>query len=66
MYDMLTDAELNVLQLMLFEGSEKAFSMAGENVFDPHSAQCHRELAGLFLEAGTELSRRLRHTPVAA
>jgi hypothetical protein len=70
MYHMLTDRELNVLQHMLFEGTEKAFSMASENSLELNSADCqraiHAELADLFIEAATELSRRLEHTPAAA
>jgi hypothetical protein len=66
MYDMLTDRELNVLQHMLFEGTEKAFSAINENGLELNSAKYHRELADLFIEAATELSGRLAHTPVAA
>jgi hypothetical protein len=66
MYHMLTDPELNVLQHMLFEGTEKAFSVVSENGIEVNSAKYHRELADLFIEAATELSERLEHSPVAA
>jgi hypothetical protein len=66
MYHMLTDQELDVLQRMLFEGTEKAFSVVSENGIEVNSAKYHRELAELFIEAATELSRRLERTPVAA
>jgi hypothetical protein len=70
MYHMLTDTELNVLQHMLFEGTEKALLVVSENDRELNSAESHRamhaELAELFIEAATELSRRLEHTPAAA
>jgi len=57
MYHMLTDRELNVLQHMLFEGTEKAFWVVSENDRELNSAERHRamhaELAALFIEAAT-------------
>lgn len=63
MYDLLTDYELTVLQRLLFNGTEDAFH-AGEEQAARHTAgiarveemcDTHREIAALFLEAGTEL-----------
>lgn len=66
LYDTLTDTELDALQHMLFNGTEKTFSVASEKGLELNSAEHHRELAGLFIEAATELSRRLVPAPVAA
>jgi hypothetical protein len=70
MYDMLTVRELNVLQHMLFYGTEKAFAVVRENGWEPDSEDCHRgihsELAHLFIEVATELFQRLEQTPAAA
>ena len=70
MYNMLTDTELNALQHKLFTGTEKTFSVLDEEVnkdgTELNSVEHHRELADLFIEAATELSRRLVPAPVAA
>lgn len=66
MYHVLTDRELNVLRHMLFDGTEKAFSVLIEDSQELNSAEYHRELADIFVEAATELSRRLEHPLVAA
>ncbi|HEX8005126.1 MAG TPA: hypothetical protein VF482_01710 [Trebonia sp.] len=70
MYHRLTDRELNIMQHMLFEGTEKAFWVVSENGRKLNSAEdyraVHAELAALFIEAAAELSRRLERTPAAA
>jgi hypothetical protein len=69
MYEALTTTELIVLQSMLFEGTEDAFMLADLKREDPDWYQvyrpAHREIAGLFLEAGTELITRLDHEQAA-
>ena len=63
MYDVLTTAELNVLQSMLFEGTEDTYLMAGRTGgnlgLTEHYGSVHRELGHLFIEVGTELLLRL-------
>src|SRR5487761_1583896 len=63
MYDLLTTTELTVLQSMLFEGTEEACRTAALKGDDPDWVEqyrpTHREIAHLFIEAGTELIRRL-------
>ena len=63
MYDLLTTAELTVLQSMLYEGTEDAFRVAGLYGRDPCLLQqfrpMHQEVAHLFIEAGLELVVRL-------
>jgi hypothetical protein len=70
MYDLLTTAELNVLQSMLFEGTEDAFRIASITDGNPGWAQrygpVHRDLGYLFIEAGTELLVRLDQQVPAA
>ena len=70
MYDVLTAAELNVLQSMLFEGTEDAYSMARITGGNPGLSQrygpVHRELGHLFIEVGTELLLRLDQQAAAA
>jgi hypothetical protein len=70
MYHMLNTRELTVLQKMLFEGTEKAFSAVSQNGREVDSAHCHSamhcELAHLFFEAAGELYQRLGHTAAAA
>jgi hypothetical protein len=71
MYGPLTTAELAVLKSVLFEGSEEAYRVACVSRADPgwseHRQPVHRELAQLFMEAGTELFLRLdRHFPQIA
>jgi hypothetical protein len=65
MYEMLTTTELTVLQSMLFEGTEEAFRIAELKRGDPewlsHYRPAHREIAHLFIEAGTELLGRFDH-----
>jgi hypothetical protein len=59
MYEMLTRAELTMLQNILFEGTEEAYRVADLMSDCPHSfmsyRQVHREVGHLFIEAGTEL-----------
>jgi hypothetical protein len=63
MYDALTMSELCVLQSMLYEGTEDAFRVAHLNRSDPawfgYYRPVHREVAVLFIDAGTELVARL-------
>lgn len=63
MYDTLTAAELNVLQSMLFEGTEDAYRMArftgGTLGLAKRYGPVHRELGHLFIEVATELLVRL-------
>jgi hypothetical protein len=63
MYDTLTSAELNVLQSMLFEGTEDAYRMANFAGGNPDLSEdygpVHSELGHLFIEVGTELLLRL-------
>jgi hypothetical protein len=63
MYDLLTNEELTVLQSMLFSGAEDAYWVADLESADPETAEqhclAHHEIAALFIEAGTELVRRL-------
>jgi hypothetical protein len=70
MYDLLTTAELNVLQSMLFEGTEDAFRIAsimdGNRGRAQRYAAVHRDLGYLFIEAGTELLVRLDQQVAAA
>jgi hypothetical protein len=63
MYELLTTTELNVLQSMLFEGTEDAYRAA--HLMDGYPGRVmdyrpvHLELGNLFIEAGTELLLRL-------
>jgi hypothetical protein len=70
MYDLLTTAELIVLQSMLFEGTEDAFRLAKLPDGNPGRAEyyvpVHQELGLLFIEAGTELLLRLDQQVAAA
>ena len=70
MYDLLTMAELNVLQSMLFEGTEDAFRIAsitdGNRGWAQRYGAVHRDLGYLFIEAGTELLLRLDQQVAAA
>jgi hypothetical protein len=71
MYGTLTTAELAVLKDVLFEGSEEAYRVAcasrAELGWAEHRQPVHRELAQLFIEAGTELFLRLdRYFPQIA
>jgi hypothetical protein len=70
MYELLTSAELNVLQSMLYEGTEDAFRLASIRDGNPgwvvHYRPVHSELGHLFIEAGTELLIRLDHQVQAA
>lgn len=63
MYDLLTTAELKVLQSMLYEGAEEAYRLvASSRDFPrqyPEFRATHREIALEFIEAGTELLKRL-------
>jgi len=63
MYDVLTAVELNVLQSMLFGGTEDAYRMASFTGGNPglaeHYGPVHHELGHLFIEVGTELLLRL-------
>lgn len=63
MYEVLTAAELNALQGMLFRGTEDAYRMASFTGGNPGLAErygsVHRELGHLFIEVGTELLLRL-------
>ncbi len=63
MYELLTTSELTVLQSMLFEGAEEVYKLADLVCDDPECAElyrsAHREIAHLFIEAGTELIGRL-------
>lgn len=70
MFDKLTTAELTILQSVLFEGTEDAYEVAGLKragtgwfgLYRP----VHREVGTLFIEAGTELLRRLDEGAEAA
>ena len=70
MYDLLTTAELNVLQSMLFEAAEDAFRIASITDGNWGRAQrygaVHHDLGNLFIEAGTELLVRLDQQVTAA
>jgi hypothetical protein len=71
MYELLSTKELATLQVWLFEGTEEAFRVACATGDDPGWWQrrpaLHRELAALFIEAGTELFQRLdRYCPQIA
>ena len=70
MYELLSTTELNVLQSMLFEGTEDAYRLASIKDGNPgwvaHYRPVHRELGQLFIEAGTELLERLDHQVQAA
>jgi hypothetical protein len=63
MYDILTFAELTVLQNVLYEGTEEAFRVANLGGSDPlkfnHYRLVHMEVGQLFIEAGTELLHRI-------
>lgn len=63
MYEMITTSELTVLQSMLFEGTEDIYRFAKLVSNDLElAARCratHREIAHLFIEAGSELVVRL-------
>jgi hypothetical protein len=70
MYELLSTTQLNVLQSMLFEGTEDAYRLASIKDGNPgwaeHYRPVHRELGHLFIEAGTELLERLDHQVQAA
>ena len=70
MYSMLSTRELTVLQSMLYEATEEAFRVVGENGLELDSAEgyraTHREIAHLFIRAATELVGRLDHAARAA
>jgi hypothetical protein len=70
MYDLLTTAELTVLQSMLYEGTEEAYFVADVKRDDPdwtdHYRPAHRDIALLFIEAATELVNRLDQQSLAA
>ncbi|HEX6527794.1 MAG TPA: hypothetical protein VF070_48410 [Streptosporangiaceae bacterium] len=63
MYEMLSTRELTVLQSMLFEGAGDLHKLADLKRDDAgYAAPCrsaYREIAHLFIEAGTELIGRL-------
>jgi hypothetical protein len=63
MYDKLTFRELTVLQSMLYEGTEQAFSIADRLRSEPEwfsrYRPTHSEIAELFIEAATELLDRM-------
>jgi hypothetical protein len=63
MYDMITTSELIVLQNMLFESAEGLYRVAGLTSDDLELAALyratHKEIAHLFIEAGSELIVRL-------
>ena len=63
MFDKLTTAELTILQSVLYEGTEDAYEVVGLKRADTgwFGLYCpvHREVGSLFIEAGTELVRRL-------
>lgn len=65
MYDALTFRELTLLQGMLYEGTEKAFSVASSGCLDSNwfgrYRPIHSEVGHLFIEAGTELLERFDH-----
>jgi len=70
MYEMLTRAELTILQNILFESTEEAYRVADLMRDHPDSftsyRQVHHELGHLFIEAGTELLEMLdQGVPVA-
>jgi hypothetical protein len=66
MYDNLSSCELMRLQSMLCEGTEDAFRLASlQSVakdWTDRYRQLHRDLAMLFIEAGTELIFRIDAT----
>lgn len=70
MYELLTDRELTVLQSMLHEAAEEAYGMARANDDDAswrgRFVPLHKEVAHLFLEAGTALIARLDGSAKAA
>jgi len=63
MYDLLTTRELTVLQSMLYDGTKAAYRVARLMGEDRDSFEryrpVHTETAHTFIEAGTELVRRL-------
>ncbi|MGD0602530.1 MAG: hypothetical protein ABSA53_02885 [Streptosporangiaceae bacterium] len=63
MYDSLTFGELTALQDMLYEGTEKAYRVASFGYSEPsqfdHYRLVHLDIGRLFIEAGTELLRRI-------
>lgn len=63
MYDLLTTGELIVLQNMLYRGTKAAYRTARLKGRDPAWFEdyrpVHTEVAHIFIEAGTELVRRL-------
>jgi hypothetical protein len=63
MFDRLTDEELSALQRLLFTGAEDMFRAATHEQAGSGRAErirgTHEEIAGLFIEAGTELLWRL-------
>jgi hypothetical protein len=70
MYDLLTTAELTVLQKMLYDGTEDAYRVTRsgdeELGWTDRYRPVHREVGRLFIEAGTELVERLDVHPKAA
>ncbi len=63
MYDVLSTAELGVLLNILYTATEKAYRLANLYGADwQHRFPVHAEVARLFLEAGNELTDRLKHT----
>jgi hypothetical protein len=66
MYDLLTTEELIVLQYMLYYGTKAVYNAARLTGKDPdwfeHYRPLHTEVAHAFIEAGTELVRRLDHS----
>jgi hypothetical protein len=63
MYGLLTTTELNVLQSMLFEGSEDTYLVASleetESGWIERYRPVHLELSRLFIEVATALMQRL-------
>jgi hypothetical protein len=70
MYDVLTNAELALLQDLLFSATEKSYRLASllqEHLTQPgHFQSVHAETAWLFLEVGQELASRLANTSTPA
>lgn len=70
MYEALTIDELNVLQSMLYDGTQAALVLTNLRLQDPdwfdRYAPLHSEVGHLFLEAGQELANRLGGVPEIA
>ena len=70
MFDMLTCGELNVLQSILFEGTEETYMIIdlklGDTGWFRHYRPVHNEVGTLFIEVGTELLKRLNCSVKAA